>query len=218
MTSYESSDVTKIGAFAFASLPFLSYVSTPNALAIERDAFSLCSQLQCVYAPLASEIGSYAFAGCWSLSEAIFPNVQTVGGTAFENYWALETVYMPSCTSLQTGGIFRSNSSLKSVNLDACVNVPPQAFQNCKALSVISLPNVSSLWNGTFSGCVNLVSVYLLGSSVCPLSSYVFASTPIGGYSAVAGQYGSVYVPASLLSQYQSARFWSSYSSRIVGV
>jgi hypothetical protein len=58
-----------------------------------------------------------------------------------------------------------------------------------------------------------------MGSSVCKLShSNAFTSTPIGGYSASAGTYGSIYVPASLLTAYKTATNWTYFSSRFVGV
>ena len=193
--SYESNDVTSIGAYAFYSRTFLSSVNTPNALTIGPYAFCNASQLQSVYAPLVTEIGSNAFSGCTNLSEVSFPNVTTVGWNAFYAC-SLNSVYFPSCTT--TGAA---------------------AFQSCKSLTTVSLPNVNYLAPNLFGSCVNLVSVYLLGSRVCALSSAnVFSSTPIGGYSTVAGQFGSVYVPASLLTSYQSAKYWSAISSRIVGV
>lgn len=37
-------------------------------------------------------------------------------------------------------------------------------------------------------------------------------------YSEAGYKYGSIYVPMSLLSQYQSASYWSNLSSRIVGL
>jgi len=55
-------------------------------------------------------------------------------------------------------------------------------------------------------------------SSVPTLGLSAFASTPIGGYSDSAGQYGSVYVPASLYSSFLTANNWSLISSRIASV
>jgi len=67
-----------------------------------------------------------------------------------------------------------------------------------------------------------LISLYLTSvSKVTTLTggaSSVFYSTPIGGYSAIAGQYGSVYVPQSLLTSFRTSSTWSTISSRIVGV
>jgi hypothetical protein len=83
-----------------------------------------------------------------------------------------------------------------------------------------SFPSASWLYTSAFQGCVNLVSLYLPGSSVCVLQSVqmTFSSTPIGGYSAVAGQFGSVFVPESLFSAYVNAAGWKTISSRIVSV
>jgi hypothetical protein len=64
-----------------------------------------------------------------------------------------------------------------------------------------------------------LTELYLTDvSSVPNLKTSVFINTPINGYSATAGQYGSVYVPASLYESFLTANHWSSIASRIVSV
>jgi hypothetical protein len=47
------------------------------------------------------------------------------------------------------------------------------------------------------------------------LNSNAFSSTPIGGYGLGAG---SIYVPTSLLTSYQTATNWTYFSSRFVGI
>jgi hypothetical protein len=70
-----------------------------------------------------------------------------------------------------------------------------------------------------FSGCVRLISLYLTSVSRVPtLGTSVFTSTPIGGYTTDAGQYGSVYVPMSLVDAFKTATNWSFISARIVGM
>ena len=70
-----------------------------------------------------------------------------------------------------------------------------------------------------FAYCYNLLSVYLLGSSIPLITSTTFSSTPIAGYTtSTDGVYGSIYVPASLYNDYISATNWSVYSARIVSV
>ena len=62
---------------------------------------------------------------------------------------------------------------------------------------------------------VDLTSV----SSVPTLGgSSAFASTPIGGYSYATSAYGSIYVPSSLLTEFQTTTNWNYFSSRMVGV
>ena len=71
-----------------------------------------------------------------------------------------------------------------------------------------------------FTSCYNLISLNLTNVSSVPILSgtSVFNSTPIGGYSASAGQFGSIYVPASLYNDFLVAENWSNVSSRIVSV
>ena len=78
----------------------------------------------------------------------------------------------------------------------------------------------------TFYNCTNLQSVYLLGSSVCTFNindpqysskinaRTVFNNTPIQN-SSYLGYYGSIYVPESLVEEYQNAPGWSALSERI---
>jgi hypothetical protein len=83
---------------------------------------------------------------------------------------------------------------------------------------VISLPNAKTIGAYAFSSCIRLVSLYLMGSTVCSLAANAFANTPMTGYITEAWDYGHVYVPASLYNEYISAPQWSNISSRIVSV
>ena len=128
--------------------------------------------------------------------EADFPIVKTVYVSGFMNCRSLVSVSFPQASVLQT-----------------------YAFGNCSALSVVRLPGISTIMAAVFSGCVNLISLYLMGPYRCVLSaSTAFTSTPIGGYSDVAGRFGSIYVPTSLYNAYITAASWSFFSSRFVSV
>ena len=70
-----------------------------------------------------------------------------------------------------------------------------------------------------FSDCKQLKSLYLMGSVRCSITiSSIFIGTPFNVSSYLSGEYGSIYVPASLLNSYKTATNWSRYSSRFVGV
>ena len=128
--------------------------------------------------------------------EADFPILKTVYTGAFYNCTSLRSINMPQASVLQT-----------------------YAFANCSALLEVSLPAMTNILSVAFSGCVNLISLYLMGSTRCVLSaSTAFTSTPIGGYSDVAGRFGSIFVPASLYNAYITAASWSFFSSRFVSV
>ena len=73
--------------------------------------------------------------------------------------------------------------------------------------------------SNAFIYCRNLIELRLDNvSSIPTLGISAFTSTPIGGYSASAGQYGSVFVPSSLYESFLTAPNWSSIASRIVSV
>ena len=110
-------------------------------------------------------------------------------------------------------------SALTEAIFSRAVSIGNSAFYGCSALAMVSLPAVSSIASGAFQQCVNLVSLYLLGPMICTLAaSSVFSSTPIGGFSDVAGELGTIYVPESLYSSYITRNGWYYLSSRIVSV
>jgi spore maturation protein SpmB len=84
-------------------------------------------------------------------------------------------------------------------------------------MSVASFPNLRYISGGAFTLCTKLVSLYLLGSNMVTLTSSAFVSTPLMQYS-YTGDYGSIYVPASLYSSYIKAAYWSAMSARFVSV
>ena len=93
------------------------------------------------------------------------------------------------------------------------------AFSHCSRLTTVNFPACTNISSTAFRACHTLISFYLTGSSYVSLvNSNAFNSTPIGGYSASAGQYGSIYVPASMLESYKTRTNWTYFSSRFVGV
>ena len=130
--------------------------------------------------------GFSAFASCSNLISVSLPACEDVGAQAFRSCTSLSDVYIPNCTTVEAA-----------------------AFRDCKALQSISLPVCSYIGIQAFQS-TNLNSIVLGSTSVCSMSeSYTFDSTPI------ASGTGSIYVPASLVNAYKSARYWSYFSSRI---
>ena len=116
-------------------------------------------------------------------------------------------------------GAFYGCSQLQTVSFPAATSISDAAFYGCRKLQTVSFPAVETIGSSAFIRCYNLKSLYLTGSSLCKLSaSRAFSSTPIGGYSTSAGTYGSIYVPASLLTSYKTATNWTYFSSRFVGI
>ena len=166
-----------------------------NAEIIGPSAFYSCSNLSEVNMSQVKNIGSYAFYRCSSLTNASFPNCLNVGDYAFVQCYSLTTASSPNCSIIGHG-----------------------AFQECSSLSSISFPNCLIIGSYAFYICSSLSKAYFLASSIPTLSNVdVFQNTPMSN-SSYLGYFGSIYVRASLLSQYQAAPNWSEYSDRLVGL
>jgi hypothetical protein len=160
----------------------------------------------------------YAFQGCTALPEVSFSVALSVGAYAFQSCTALSRVSMPVVKAIQSYTFYGCTALTEAV-FPRAASVGSSAFFSCSALAMVSLPSAVSIYSCAFQRCVNLVSLYLMGPVMCALAaSSVFSSTPIGGYSDVAGQFGTIYVPESLYSSYVRANGWYYLSSRIVSV
>ena len=168
----------------------------------------------------ASSVGSYAFAYCYSLTTVSFPNCSSIGANAFYSCSNLTAVSFPNCTSI-SGYAFGGCRTLTTANFPNCLIIGgTYAFFSCVSLTIASFPRCTNISTYAFSGCNNLLSLYLNEvSSVTSLGASVFTGTPIGGRTtSTGGVYGSVFVPASLLTSFKTATNWASISARIVGV
>ena len=197
LNNYENSRVTTIRPYAFYSYQLLTTVSFPNVTSIGSYAFGYCTSLTTVSFPVVTSIKSYAFYSCTSLTTINFPKATHIESYAFRYCYSLTAASFPVAT------IIGSN-----------------AFQYCSALTTASFPSAMSIGSYAFRNCYNLLSLYLLGSSVPTLTNIsAFASTPISNYTtSTGGVYGSIYVPASLYSSYITATNWTRFSSRFVSV
>ena len=200
-------------AFAYAGITSASF---PSCTTIGERAFAQC-QFSSVDLPSCVTMGSYAFDNCDSLQTINLPMCSAIAVSAFSGCNKLTEVNASACTEVGSSA-FRYGSKLATVNIPSCQTLHPYAFAYCYSLPSISLPACNQIKTSAFYGCSRLISVWL-GSSFCALAgSNAFSSTPIGGYSTVAGQYGSVFVPESLYSTYIADSVWAYLSSRIVSV
>lgn len=185
-----------ISAYAFYYCSKLTALSFPSLTRIQSCAFYHCNALTSVNLPLLMDLSSYAFNYCSSITTVNLPEVTSIGSYAFASAYKLTTVSIPKVSRVNYYG-----------------------FGYCSSLTTLTLPSCTSLAAYVFRGCLRLISLYLPGSSICSLAaSTVFYSTPIGGYSTTAGQFGKVYVPSSLYNSYITSTYWSLISSRIVSM
>ena len=133
-----------------------------------------------------TEISNTTFSGCTRLTSITIPSgVTSIGSSAFN-----------SCTSL-------TNIDIP----DSITSIGIYAFNGCYSLTSITIPSdVTRIGNNVFQGCTSLTSVTVNATTPPTLGSRVFDYT----------NNCPIYVPTcSLVSTYQSASGWSSYSSRI---
>ena len=205
--------VTNIKNYTFYSCTGLTTVSFPLATSIGTSAFLYCTSLTTISFPLVTNIGSNAFQSCSRLTTVSFPQVTNIGNSAFQSCSRLTTVSFPLATSIGSSA-FQYCSNLTTVNFPQVVSIGNNAFSACSNLTTVSFPLATSIGNYTFRGCRILSAIYLANSSICTLSnSYAFSSTPYAGYKTYFSGTPYIYVPASLVSAYQSATNWTQFSS-----
>lgn len=193
----------------------------PNTLSM-IDGFQGCNNLTTISDsdfPSANIVGTSAFANCKGLTNVSLSNVYTMNSYAFYSCTSLVNVSLPA---IGTCGInaFQGCTALSQVSFPLLRGVHNNLFNGCTNLAVVYLPKASMIASSAFVNCFNLVSLYLGNSSMVMLyssASYIFKSTPIGGYSGSAGVLGTVYVPESLVATYKGNASWKSISARIVG-
>ena len=140
-----------------------------------------------------TNIRENAFSECANITSVNITNATTIRGYAFR-----------LCTGM-------SCENLKNVYAPSLSVLGGNAFQNCTSLEIIDLPAATRLnFSRVFYGCAKLQTVILRNTSVVPVNNDCFTNTPLAGYN---GLSGTVYVPQSLISSYQTASNWSTLYS-----
>lgn len=129
----------------------------------------------------ATSIGQDAFTNCHIAGDVIFPNV-TLATYPFRDCSVGGKVVFSRLTDV--GAYFFRNGNCKVVELGAATSIGQYVFQSN----------------------ANLTTIIIRTNSVCALSNTnSFAGTPF----ASGGSGGTIYVPASLITSYQSAANWA---------
>ena len=188
------SDITKV------VLPECSY--------IENNAFYSYSLLSQVSLPMCSYIGASAFYRCYSLSQVNLPVCSYIENNAFYNCKLLNQVNLPVCSYI-SNSVFFNCYSLSQASLPLCEYIGSGAFRTC-SLQSLSLPVCSYIGGLAFYGCSSLSIITIGYSGICSLGdARTFETTQITSST------GSIYVPASLVDSYKSAKNWSYFSTQI---
>lgn len=160
---------------------------------IQLSATSICDsglqyrrKITGITAPNLLSVGNYSIGNCTGLASVYMPLLNSVGGNAF-NGCIVSTFAFPSLARFTSGSSFCNNTHLTTFDMGG------------SGTGQLGSSN-------TFNNDSALTTVIIRNSSVCTLSNInVFNNTPFA--SGKAG--GTLYVPQSLISSYQSATNWS---------
>jgi uncharacterized repeat protein (TIGR02543 family) len=172
---------------------------------IPDKTFSNCTNLISIVFPRSFSIGNYAFENCTNLQYVNEADLITFDGSIVE--WNMFSASIGdyaflNCTGLKIKlnltkdvyigvGSFKGCSGIPGVGwqenttIYACID--NYAFQDCRSLNEISLPNGTQyVLDGTFSGCTNLKRILFpvtmkeirsMALFTCPLEYIAFEST-----------------------------------------
>lgn len=190
LESYENDNLTNIPAYGFYQRTALKTISFPNATMIGTAAFNECTSLENVNLPKIQNVEQNSFRNCSKLPSISFLALaKELRNYCFDGCSGAVTARLPSFCRSNTG-TFRNCTKLASVDLgkstltDNSQYMGAQQFSGCSLLSLLILRNPKVLTIGNIN---------------------TFNGTPFASN----GTGGTLYVPQSLISSYQSASNWS---------
>lgn len=208
------SGVTSIGTYAFSYCYSLTFVAIPSGVtSIDSQAFYNSYALTYVSIPSSvTSINGNAFYNCYSLASVSIPSsVTSIGTYVFNACYSLASVTIPSGVTSISNYMFQTCHSLVSVNVPSGVTgIGSYAFSGCQSLVSITVPSgVTNIGAQAFGYCYGMAE-YHFEPTTPPTLANTNAFTDIQSDC-------KIYVPASKLTDYQSAENWSTYASYMVG-
>ena len=144
--------------------------------------------------------------------KTISTNVSSIGNSAFGSCFSLSQVSLPMCSYIGEAA-FNECKSLSQISIPMCSYIGSYAFRSCGSLKQVSLPKCSYIGNYAFLFCYELNTITIGYSGICSLNNISTFE-----YTQITSSTGDIYVPASLVNAYKSAKNWSKYSNRIFAI
>lgn len=236
LVSVNIENCSYIGDYALYCCYSLKTLIAPNAKYVGSQAVSNASALSYIKMDKLENMGYGAFAFCfYGISDgyAEFPELLSMSSyRQFAYCYGLETFKAPKLKFIAERA-FETNVNLRNVDIPSVEFIDGGAFSNCSGLTIISIPKCKTLGMSAFGWCYRMESIYM--NVIENISDYAFngcsiladihmseiTSVPTLGGSNVfyyCSSLAHIYVPSSLVTAFQSAQYWSQYSSLISGI
>lgn len=176
-----------------------AYSFTNDDITSLRDsAFYNDKQLSSVTLQNVTHVGANAFERCTLLSKCSVDKMQTCGDSAFSRANLSQAVF-PNLSAIARN-MFVFCSYLKKVKCDKAISIDERAFNGCASLEVIDILGGGNISAPSTSELYKLKSVVLRDAeNVTATSDTIWLPSSV-----------TIYVPDSLVEQYNSATNWSS--------
>ena len=197
----------------FGNCMGLKKIIFPSTTEVSQSFCSSTSSLQSVTVKL-KNYSSASFTGCTALKDVSLTVTSTgtsVVVSMFSSCPCLESFIIPSGITAVSSAMFSSCYTLTDVTIPNTVTtINSSAFSNCYCLAKIVVPaSVTTIQASAFQFCYGMAEYHFLGTTPPTLGgTNVFSNIPSDC---------KIYVPSSALSDYQTAQYWSTYASYMVG-
>jgi len=204
--AYTNSTVTKLKDTALAWCHELNSVNLSAVTSSAQSAFRGDTNLESISMPNLQTSGNYMFYGCSKLNNVSLPNLTAVASNMFENCTSLTSIILPVATKVNDSGL--KNCRFTALVLPNVTELNTYSVSNNPSATAVDLPKVTNLKGGSgFINNTNMNTLVIRNASTVPPMGNInyFNGTPF----ASGGAGGTLYVPSSMISSYQSATNWS---------
>ena len=153
-------DVTKIFTEFQNNTKLETLVIPTSVKTIAKGAFQNCTALQTVHIQGVQKIDQHTFRGCTSLQTIIFDKtVVDIAEGAFANCTSLVKLYLPHTLQKIGSLAFQNCTLLNALDFGKSkrIAIAENAFQNCSALHIATLPPFADVADNAFAHCTKLM-------------------------------------------------------------
>ena len=151
------SQVTKIGAYAFAGCTSLQSIEFKKATSVGEGAFQQCISLTGLSDDTlcsATSIGYSAFRECYYISHITLPAVTSIGSLAFMNCTSLQSITLPNTTQVCT---LVNTSAFGGTKLDSTMSFISASGKIYVPASLVNSYKSATNWS-TYADCIEAIS------------------------------------------------------------